>query len=355
MTAGPGLGIVVAALATTSYNVGLIFEKRALGRLPAIDARNAVGLLRTVLLDSAWLIGFAMMACGFVLQVVALMLAPVSVVQPVLGSGVVILVVLSRLVLRERLRRLEFGCVVAVAVAIAAIALSATGSAGQVGHHGNGLAIAVVALPACLVALAVGGSALRPAPTTGKHRLPAVGVSYGLAAGLLYGVATLWLKALSGAVFGHAGGFGGLVLAVLGSPYPYLTVASSAVALLIFQTGLQRCRVSIVGPVSNITGSVFFLVAGTWLFGERLPSNAAGLILRLGGILAAGVAVVVLARQPATQVSQASQDGAAAAPAGAPAVSGGPAGASAGSEVSGDAEPPLGAVWGALGASGQGG
>ncbi len=128
MTAGPGVGIAVAALATTSYNVGLIFEKRALRRLPPIDARHAVALLRTVLLDSAWLAGFALMACGFGLQVVALALAPVSVVQPVLGSGVVILVALSRLVLRERLGRVELGCVIAVAVAIAAIALSATGS-----------------------------------------------------------------------------------------------------------------------------------------------------------------------------------------------------------------------------------
>jgi drug/metabolite transporter (DMT)-like permease len=297
MTAGPGYGIGVAALATTSYNVGLIFEKRALGRLPAIDARHAIALLRTVLLDSAWVIGFALMACGLGLQVVALTLAPISVVQPVLGSGVVILVLLSGIVLRERLGRLELGCVAAVVVAIAAIALSAAGAGGQVGHRASGWLIAAVSVPACVVALTVGASALGPAPRA-KHRIPAIGVSYGLAAGLLYGVATLALKALSGAVFQLRGGPTGLVLAIATSPYPYLTVACSAVALLIFQTGLQRCRVSIVGPVSNITGSVFFLVAGTWLFGERLPANPAALALRLGGILAAGCAVVVLSRQP---------------------------------------------------------
>jgi drug/metabolite transporter (DMT)-like permease len=293
-----GLGIVVAALATTSYNIGLIVEKRALGQMPAIDARHSVSLLRTVLFNPVWLGGFSLMLCGFGLQVVALMLAPVSVVQPVLGSGVVILVLLSRVVLRERLGRVELGCVLAVAVAIAAIALSAAGSAGRVGHQANALLIAAVAVPACAIALVLGASALRPV-SGGKHRMPAVGVSYGLAAGLLYGVATLAIKALSGAVFHHGGGLGGLVVAVLASPYPYLTVACSAVALLIFQTGLQRCRVSIVGPVSNITGSIFFMVAGTWLFGERLPANPVELALRLGGIVLAGVAVVVLSRQPA--------------------------------------------------------
>ncbi len=67
--------------------------------------------------------------------------------------------------------------------------------------------------------------------------------------------------------------------------------------MLIFQTGLQRCRVSIVGPVSNITGSVFFIVAGTWLFGEQLPGDPVMLALRLTGIAAAGTVVVVLSRK----------------------------------------------------------
>jgi drug/metabolite transporter (DMT)-like permease len=239
------------------------------------------------------------MACGLGFQVVALTLAPVSVVQPVIGSGVVILVVLSAVVLRERLGRLELGCVLAVVVAIAAIALSAEGAAGRVGHQASGLLITAVAVPTCVVALVAGAMALRN-PGHGKHRAPITGVSYALASGLLYGVATLALKALSGALFHHSAHLTELVVTVLSSPYPYLTVVCSAVGLLIFQTGLQRCRVSIVGPVSNITGSVYFLVVGTWLFGERLPANLAELALRVGGILAAGVAVTVLSRQPAS-------------------------------------------------------
>jgi len=295
---GPGPAVAVALLATTAYHLGLILEKRALRGMPAIDARRPIALIRTLLSAPAWLAGFALMLCGFGLQVVALTLAPVSVVQPVLGSGVVILVVLSRIVLRERLGRVELACVLTMALAIAAIALSAIGSAGRVGHEASGLLIAAVAIPTCLVALSLGASSLRSA-AGGRHRFPAIGVSYGVASGLLYGVATLAIKALSGTLFQHAGSAIGLVLAVAGSPYPYVTVGCSAVALLIFQTGLQRCRVSIVGPVSNITGSVFFMIAGTLLFGERLPAEPGELLLRLGGILAAGVVVVVLSRQPA--------------------------------------------------------
>src|SRR5262249_22371935 len=106
------------------------------------------------------------------------------------------------------------------------------------------------------------------------------------------------IKAMSGMIGQHARLGAPLVLALAASPFPYVALGCSALGMLIFQTGLQRCRVSIVGPVSNITGSVFFLVLGTWLFGERLPADPAKLALRLAGIVLAAVVVAALARRP---------------------------------------------------------
>lgn len=333
---GAGFAVVVALLATTAYHLGLILEKRALARLPAIDARHAGRLLRTLLTAPAWLAGFALMLCGFGLQVVALSKAPVSVVQPVLGSGVVILLVLSRVVLRETLGRLELACVLAMAAAIVLIALSAVGVDGRVGHQASGPALTVVAAAAVVVAVLLGTSALRPGPA-GRHRQPSVGVSYAVSSGLLYGVATLGLKALSGVLRSSGGSASGLIGAVVASPYPYLTFGCSAVGMLIFQTGLQRCRVSIVGPVSNITGSVFFIVAGTWLFGEHLPADPVRLALRITGIAVAGVVVVLLSRRPDRAEAGAQPDAGEASDRGAETA--GPASPAGTSETAGGAEP----------------
>jgi drug/metabolite transporter (DMT)-like permease len=295
VTTGAGLAIVVALFATCAYNVGLVLEKRALTALPPIDARHVLKLVAVLMTAPAWLAGFALMVCGFGLQVLALTLAPVSVVQPVLASGIVILLVLSRIVLRERLGRSELVCVLAMAVAIAAIAFSAVGSAGRVGHHADGWLLAAVAVPAALLATGFGVSALRG---TGG-RPGATAVFFGLAAGLFYGVATLSLKGLSGVLAGAGGQRLHLLAMLVTSPFPYITVVCSALGMLVFQTGLQRCRVSIIGPISNISGSVFFIIAGTLLFGEQLPSQPLQLGLRLGGIATAGVVVVLLSRRPA--------------------------------------------------------
>src|SRR6516164_9143228 len=103
MSAGPYAGISLALVATTAYNVGLIQEKRALGRMPALDVRRVPHMIAGLLTDPAWLAGFALMLLGLACQTIVLTFEPVSVVQPVLASGVALVLVLSRLVLRERL------------------------------------------------------------------------------------------------------------------------------------------------------------------------------------------------------------------------------------------------------------
>ena len=96
-------GILLALVATTAYNVGLILEKRALGQMAALNLRRVLRVLVSLATSRAWLGGFALMLTGLACQTIALTFEPVSVVQPVLASGVVLVLVLSRLVLRERL------------------------------------------------------------------------------------------------------------------------------------------------------------------------------------------------------------------------------------------------------------
>jgi drug/metabolite transporter (DMT)-like permease len=295
VTGGTDTGLALALLSTTAYNSGLIVEKQALVRLPALSGRRVVALAVSLLTAPRWLAGFMLMLCGLALQVLALMFAPVTVVQPVIASGIAVVLVLSRIVLHERLGRGEYACVAVMAVSVILLALSADGTA-TVGFSVSGARMAAVAIPTCVIALAAAASAAGRGPR--KHARPATGVSYGVATGLLYGVAALAIKALSGTLR-HSHGTAAAAAAVVSSPYLYVMAACSAAGLLLFQTALQRCRISIVAPVSNVLGSIYFMVAGTWLFHERLPADPARLALRLGGILIAGFVVVLLSRQAA--------------------------------------------------------
>ena len=291
MSPGPYAGIGLALLAATAYNVGVILEKRALGRMPTLDVRRVVHVVAGLLTDPAWLAGFGLMLTGLACQVIVLTFEPVSVVQPVLASGVALLLVLSRLVLGERLGRAEFWCVAAMAVTLVLLALSASeGSAA--GHHASAGWMAAVMIPSIVIGLLVACRPLR-APA-GPRRARAI--SFGIGTGLLYGVSALAIKALSGILVRHQG-VASLVTGIVSSPYLYVLAGCSAAAMLLFQAGLQSCRASIMVPVSSVSGSVYFVIAGTWLFHEHLPAAPDKLALRLAAIAVAGLVLVTLARQ----------------------------------------------------------
>ncbi len=295
MTGSTDVGLGLALLSTTAYNYGLIVEKQALGQLPAIGAGRIVSFVTSLATSPRWLAGFTLMLFGLAFQVLALIFAPVTLVQPVIASGVAVVLVLSRLVLHERLGRLQYACVAVMALSVVLLALSADGAPAQVGHQVSGVQLAVIATASCLLALAAAVSALRASGR--RHGQPGSGVSFGIATGLLYGVAALAIKGVSGTLL-HGRGIGGTALALLSSPYLYVMAVCSAAGLLLFQTALQRCRISIVAPVSNVLGSVYFIVVGSWLFHERLPTDPVRLALRIIGILIACGVVVLLSRQP---------------------------------------------------------
>jgi drug/metabolite transporter (DMT)-like permease len=294
MIASSYTGIALALLSATSYNVGLIQEKRALGRMPALDLRRVPHVIASLLTDPAWLAGFALMLLGLACQIVVLTFEPVSVVQPVLASGVALVLVLSRLVLRERLGAVEFWCVAAMAVSVILLAAS-TGRTGGAGHYANPGWMAAVAIPSVVIGLLVGASPLRR-----RSRALSAGVCFGIGTGLLYGVAALAIKGLSGVLVGHHSDVR-IVTGIVSSPYLYVLAGCSAAAMLLYQVALQSCRASIVVPVSNVTGSVYFIIAGTWLFREHLPTSPAQLGLRLAAIVVAGFVLVTLSRQAAEE------------------------------------------------------
>jgi hypothetical protein len=291
-------GIPLALLATTAYNVGLILEKRALGRMPALDMRRVPRVVAGLLSSRAWLAGFALMLAGLACQTFVLTFEPVSVVQPVLASGVALVLVLSRLVLRERLAGGEAWCVTAIAASVVLLALSASGTPAEAGHYASPGWMAAVMVPSIVVGVLVAGSSLRVRPR--KHAAPVTGVCFGIGTGLLYGVAGLAIKALSGILVGHPTA-ASIAIGLVSSPYLYVLAGSLAVAMPLFQAALQACRASIVIPVSSVASSMYFVIAGTWLFHEHLPASPGRLGLRLAGIALAALVLITLSRQAPEQ------------------------------------------------------
>jgi uncharacterized membrane protein len=200
-------------------------------------------------------------------------------------------------VLRERLGGAEAWCVGVMAGSVVLLAFSAGGTGAETGHSASAGLMAAVIVPSVLLGLAVAAAPLRG--HSGRHRTPATGICFGLGTGLLYGVASLATKGLSDVLTGHHT-VSGIVTGIVMSPYLYVLGGCSAAALLLYQAALQACRASILIPVSSVVSSVYFVLAGTWLFHEHIPADPVKLGLRVAGIALAGLVLVVLSRREAS-------------------------------------------------------
>jgi drug/metabolite transporter (DMT)-like permease len=265
------LGVVFSFLASVSFSVSNLIEKTAVDRMPDISARQAGHMLGQIGRSRLWILGFLIGVVAVVMTVIAYSLAPIVVVQTIVAAGLSLLVLGSRLYLHEPMRRLEYvglGFIIG-AVVLMSVTLSANASSSAT----NSISVVITVSVATVLLAALAFWALRAlAPSDASAR-------FGVTSGLFYGVAALQAKGAATLLQRH-GVLGGMPRA-LESPYPYVFLVTSVIGLLIFQSGLQRSRVAVIGPFSSIVASIYVVVVGMLVFHESFPHDSVHTSLRI--------------------------------------------------------------------------
>ena len=97
---------MVTLFASTSINIGKALQKKGTKSLPKLTFKKDV--LKTYFSNETWKLGLGLDVIGGLMMIVALAIAPVSVVQPVSAGGVAILAGFSHVFLDEKLREKEW-------------------------------------------------------------------------------------------------------------------------------------------------------------------------------------------------------------------------------------------------------
>lgn len=261
------LGVAIAVGATACFEVSYVLQGREARRAPAhLGLRPS--LITTLLRRPIWVAAIALGIGGWGLQIVALGLAPLTVVQPVLSLGLVLLLYLSVRLLGESVGPREIAGALAIVGGVTALTLSAPDRGTSVTRPA-GLAVALGAL-----------GALSLAP-------------YALRAGRLF-VPALLLAGGAGAADATAGVAAKLISDDLGRGRPAAALAWAALAagtvllgLLSETTALQRMPVTRVGPVVLVIQVVVPVLLAPLVFGEAWRNTPLD-----GGLIAAALVVV---------------------------------------------------------------
>ncbi len=267
------VGIGLAVLASLCFAAGSLVEKRAVDKMAPFTLGNIRAAIGALSLSKWWLIGAAISLIGLPIQIVAYSRTAISIVQSIGVAGLVVLVAASGFVLRERFGRRELIGLAFAVCSLVLVCLSLTKQSDVAGIHGS-VRTTLVTSGVTLLAVAV-------VVATRVLQKDHSGFVYGCVAGLLYGVSGLGAKGLSTLIAQY--GVLGSLLHSLRSPFLYLFLGSWALGLAVFQAGIQRCRVGVVGSLAGVVASAFVVATGMVAFGEHLPSDPALRVLRVVG------------------------------------------------------------------------
>lgn len=259
------LGILLALFCAFATNVGFLLKHRGACAAPDVSLRHpvssAVGLFR-----SKWFaVGMGVALGAWVFHVAALAMAPLSIVQAVIAGGLVFLTVLAERWFGYSVGTRQWAGVGLTALGLVLLAVTLPTQGG----HSSYSTAAMIAFESALLAL---GTFLVLSKKLGNHEHH--GVMLGTAAGILFGVSDVAIKALTTAV-GTDGAMGLLL-----SPWLLTCIAASVIAFYASARGLQKGEAVPVITLTSAAANVTAISGGILVFGDPMPNDPVGIVIQ---------------------------------------------------------------------------
>jgi drug/metabolite transporter (DMT)-like permease len=260
------LGILLALFCAFATNVGFLLKHRGACAAPDVSLKHpvasAVGLFR-----SKWFaVGMLVALVAWVFHVGALALAPLSIVQAVIAGGLVFLTVLAERYFGYSVGTRQWAGVGLTALGLVLLAVTLPHSGG----HGSYSTAGMIAFESALLAL---GTFLVLSKKLDSHEHH--GVMLGTAAGILFGVSDVAIKALTTGL-----GESGVAAGVLMSPWLFTCIAASVIAFYASARGLQKGEAVPVITLTSAAANVTAISGGILVFGDPMPSDPLGIVIQ---------------------------------------------------------------------------
>ena len=152
------VSILSGLLSYSAFNIGFALEKKAVKKLSIDDQKRIITMIKQLLRNKTWLIGFFLTILSIVLYFIALIWAPLSAIAPLSGFGLVILITYAHVDLKESFNYKE---IIGIILVIAGVSVSSYFTSlntepltwidwNKLAHSYDGLTLILILLELCV-------------------------------------------------------------------------------------------------------------------------------------------------------------------------------------------------------------
>lgn len=271
---------LVGVAAALSLGLGYVLQQRVAATAPLSELLR-FRLLLDLMHQPMWWVGIGCMVAGQVLSGLALQLAAVAVVEPLLSTNLLFALGFAALFASQRMSRYEIGGAVLLSAALGVFIAVGNPHSSSVFPDNP-----IIVLAVGTVAVVVGTLVIlaRRRGLVGESILLATG------AGLLYGLQDVSTRATL--LVGDRHG----VFAVLVNPWAYVVLATGICGILLSQSAFKAARLDYSLPPIAAAEPIAGIALGVSLLGDKVSVSVLGLAVESVCLVAMVAGVMLIGR-----------------------------------------------------------
>jgi len=260
-------GLLIAFISSLTMNFGLTLQKRRASELPKIGKERGALVARAFFSNRDWWSGTIVLLLGWGLYLWSMQIAPISLVQPTLGMGLMAMALFSVFYLKEKIKPGEWVIIAGMFIGFILLGLSAREEMPKELPSIIRLLIAT----AFILALALFAYFLGK---KGKLNAIRADTLLGIVAGLFLGLGAVFARSMF-LFSGHQKDFNALGIFLPAMVISYL------LGIVIIQSGFQHGKALIVVVMESVISKLVAILAGIFALNESLPQNRTLAVMRI--------------------------------------------------------------------------
>ena len=291
------LAILLGSLAYAMLNIGMGLQKKGAAELPVIEDQGFFKNLKNFLMNKFWLIGFLLVNVQWIAFSIAVTIGDLSIVAPMMGVGLIALVLFSVFYLKEKITVTE---IIAIVIIIAGVVILGTTSTNgptidSLNDMNNLLlktgSIIFLVVTTVLMFLLVIFSVIR--------KFALADIMFGIAAGIASGIGVIFTKGFMVGLKGDS--FGEIWQSLKTSVvlwiwwfYLGLLLVYNILSTIFPQVGFQKGKAVVVTPLFAIAALLTPIFGGIIIFSEWTGIAPGILVAKIVALLLILVGVILL-------------------------------------------------------------